>query len=244
MNTAMILCAGFGARMKDYTRDIPKPMLPVSGKPMLEYSIRHLSGLGIKNIVINLHYLPDKITSYFEDGKKWGVKITYSHEDTPLGTAGAVKKAGDILSVTGNFLVLHGDVVCFEDYLEMLKFHESRPDAVGTIVLHQRDRSNSVVEMDGENRITRFIERPEKEVKDKKQNWVNSSLYCFSKEIFKYINSGGFCDFPGDVFPGMVKKGVLYGYPLTAYRCSVDSPQRYSSVQADSGKGLLKNEKL
>jgi len=233
MNTAMLLCAGFGTRMQALTREIPKPMLPVSGKPILEYTIGHLSKLGIHNIVINLHYLSEKIVSYFGDGKKFNVHIDYIYENEPLGTAGAVKNAEKYLISAGSFLVLYGDVVANENYSKVSEFNESRSDAVATIVLHERNKSNSVVEMDKERKIIRFIERPAEEVKDKKQNWVNSGLYCFKKNILEYILAGVYSDFPKNIFPKLVSEGSLYGYPLSGYRCAVDSPERYQSLKED-----------
>jgi len=236
MNTAMILCAGFGTRMEGLTKDLPKPMLPIDGKPLLAYTIEHLSKLGFNNIIINLHYMPKKITDYFGDGKKFGVNIRYSYEDKPFGTAGAVKKVEAILKNEQNFLVLYGDIICKENYCELMNFHRSKKDAVATIVLHERDRSNSVVEMDNDNKIYRFVERPTIPVIDKKQNWVNSGLYCFKTEILKHIPEKGFCDFPKDIFPGLVLSGSLYGYPLTSYRCAVDSPERYRSIKKEDLK--------
>lgn len=238
MTSAMILCAGFGTRLKEYTKNTPKPMLKLSGKPMLEYTISHLSGLGIKNIVINLHYLAEQITSYFGDGEKWGVKISYSYEEEPLGTAGAVKKVENILGQSENFFVLYGDVFCTENYAEMLNFHISNKEGLASIVLHERTSSNSVVEMDANRLITRFIERPQSEVKDKRQNWVNSGLYCFNKEILEYIPENIEYDFPKEVFQELVSQKKLYGYPLSGYRCAVDSPERYLKLQEDLINGV------
>ncbi|MFH1222823.1 MAG: nucleotidyltransferase family protein [Pseudomonadota bacterium] len=232
MNTAMILCAGFGKRMESFTKDTPKPMLPIMNKPILEHTIRHLAELGFTNIVINLHYLPEQITEYFRDGKDFGVNIHYSYENEPLGTAGAVKKVESILKNEKGFLVLYGDVVCNENYYNLLQFHRSKKNAIATIVLHERKSSNSVVEMDSDNKIIRFIERPKDPVTDKKQDWVNSGLYCFRSDILNYIPQGVYCDFPKDVFPKLVEQGNIYGYPLTAYRCAIDSPERYAEAEA------------
>jgi len=235
----MILCAGFGTRMQDFTRDLPKPMLPIAGRPILEYTVSHLARLGITDIVINLHYLPEKITAYFGDGLAWGVNISYSREDKPLGTAGAVKKVEGILGEFEDFLVLYGDIVCCQNYNKLYEFHKSKSRPVASIILHERNKSNSVVEMNGENKIVRFIERPEREIADKKQNWVNSGLYCFNKSILDYIPRDEFCDFPKDIFSTLVFEEKLYGYPLEGYRCAIDSPDRYEKAQTDFSKGLF-----
>ena len=227
----MILCAGLGTRLQELTKDTPKPMLPINGKPILEYTIEHLSGLGIKRLIVNLHYLPEKITSYFGNGNKWGVSIDYSYEKEPLGTAGALKKVSSMIK--DDVLLLYGDVICNEDYNALFDFHKSRPGSVASIVLHERKLSNSVVEMDKDQLITRFIERPEKEVADKKQDWVNSGLYCFSKKILEFIPEKVYCDFPKDIFPALVEKKLIYGYPLKGYRKAIDSIERYKEIQED-----------
>ncbi|MCP4130490.1 MAG: nucleotidyltransferase family protein [bacterium] len=236
MNTAMILCAGFGTRMKDYTKETPKVMLPIDGKPILEYTINHLAKLGINNIIINLHYFPDQITSYFSDGKKFGVNITYSYEEEPLGTAGAIKKVEKSLTGEDDFLLLYGDIVCNQDYYKLYEFHRTNPGAIATIILHERNKSNSIVEMDINNKITRFIERPDYEVTDKKQNWVNSGLYCLNRKILDIIPENRFYDFPRNIFTKIYSEGSLFGYPLNGYRCAIDSPERYSKVQNDFSK--------
>lgn len=235
MTFAMILCAGFGTRLGDLTKDTPKPMLKLGGKPILEHTILHLKKMGVVNIMINLHYLSDKITSYFEDGKKFGVNIKYSYEDSPLGTAGAVKNVEEFFATTDNFLIIYGDIISTQNYNDLLDFHLTKKNAVGTIILHERDKSNSIVEMDSEGKITKFIERPteEKQFEQKTQNWVNSGLYCFNKKIFDYIKPNIFCDFPKDIFAKLVDERKLYGYPLTGYRCAIDSEEKYNSAQKD-----------
>lgn len=239
MNTAMILCAGYGTRLKKFTKEIPKPMIRLSGKPLLEYTIEHLSKYGINNIIINLHFLADEIMSYFKDGNKWGVEIVYSFEKTLLGTAGAVKNVENHLKGIDDFLVLYGDVICNENYKDFIKFHRSKRDAVASIIMHKRNRSNSIVEINDENKITKFIERPEQETGNKKQNWVNSGLYSFNKKILKYIPAKQVCDFPRDIFPVLVSEGCLYGYELKSYRCSIDTPERYEKAQNDIIKKIF-----
>jgi len=239
MNTAMVLCAGYGTRLKQYTQNTPKPMLLLGGKPLLEYTIEHLSGYGIDNIIINLNYLADQITSYFSDGSRWGVNISYSYEESLLGTAGAVKKVEDLLQ-DDDFLVIYGDVISNQDYGDFIDFHKSKKDAVASIIVHKRAGSNSLVEMDRQHRITEFVERPESSRNDPDKNWVNSGLYGFNIKILDYIPQGIFCDFPRDIFPELVAEGSIFGYKLKGYRCSVDSPERYEKVQDDLAKGVLK----
>lgn len=239
MTSAMILCAGFGTRLNELTKDTPKPMLEVGGKPILEHTINNLKKAGVKDIIINLHYLHEKITDYFADGSKLGVKITYSYEEHPLGTAGAVKNVESLLCNEDHFLVIYGDIFTNLDFKEFIDFHASKADAVGSIIVHERDKSNSIVEMDENNRIIKFIERPdEAELLKKKQNWVNSSIYCFNKSIFDYIPPEK-SDFPKDIFSILVNEKKLYAFPLKGYRCAVDSQERYFMLKSNYKDGAI-----
>lgn len=242
MSSAVILCAGYGTRLKEHTKQTPKPMLLLSGKPILEYTIRHLAKLDINNIFINLHYRGNQIKSYFKDGNKWGVNISYRWEKTILGTAGAVKNMEDYLKDLDIFLVLYGDVICNEDYRKFIGFHRSKRGAAASIIIHKRQKSNSIVKIDRTNMITDFIERPDQqEDTDGVSYWVNSGLYVFDKKILEYIPSGQYCDFPRDIFPKLVSEKCIYGYPLKNYRCSIDSPDRYKQAQNDLGKKYFIN---
>lgn len=238
MTQAMILCAGFGTRMGEYTENLPKPMLPIGNKPILEHTINHLKKFGITEITINIHYLHEKITSYFKDGKNLDVKINYIYEEEPSGTAGAVKKAESILSKSEDFLALYGDIVTNQNYADLIEFHKYK-SPIASIIIHKRNQSNSIVEVDNNNKIITFIERPKNpESIIKTQNWVNSGLYCFNKKVFEYIPKNTFYDFPKDVFQNIINIESLYGLPLTGYRCAIDSPERYNTAQSDYYNGF------
>lgn len=245
MTYAMILCAGFGTRLNELTKDTPKPMLKIAGKPMLEYTIRHLKSFGINKIIINLHYLSEQITSYFGNGEKFGVEITYSYEDQPLGTSGAIKKVETLLTKSEEFFVIYGDILSNLNYSDFINFHQSKQDlknekALASIIVHERNKSNSIVEIDQSNKITKFIERPsEEQLKLKTQNWVNSGIYCFDKKILELIPEG-FSDFPKDIFPKIMSLKSLYALPLSGYRCAVDSVERYSMLKLDYENGKIK----
>ena len=232
MTRAMILCAGFGTRMEGLTANFPKPMLPLGERPLLEYTIANLKRVGIIEIGINLHYLADKITDYFGDGNKFGVKITYTYEDAPSGTAGGVKKLQGFLSQSENFLVLYGDVLTTQNFSTIRKFHIEK-NGKATILLHRRKKSNSIVKLDNDGRIIDFLERPSEPTHVEEESWVNSGIYCFSPGIFKFIPENSFCDFPRDIFPLLIEQRNLYGLPLNGYRCAIDTPDRYLLAQQD-----------
>jgi len=237
---AMVLCAGFGTRLGDLTREIPKPMLPLQGRPILEYIIANLRAHGFGDIAVNLHFLPEVVRGHFGDGSKMGVSISYSDEERLLGTAGGLKKMEAFLSGSDPFLAHYGDIVTDQDFSAMLAFHRQR-GALATLLLHQRAKSNSVVTLDDESRIVGFLERPSEEARrGATSNWVNSGICLCSPEIFKHIASGVPSDLPRDIFTKLVPKGRLFGFPLSGYRCAIDSTERLAEARAAIAEGRCK----
>jgi len=223
---AMVLSAGFGTRMGDLTRDIPKPMLQLRDRPILEWILRHLRAHGFDEVALNLHFRPELIRGHFGDGAALGLKLAYSHEPELLGTAGGVKKMEAFLSQSDPFLVQYGDVVTTQDFSAMLRFHREK-NALATLLLHQRAKSNSVVTLDPGHRIIGFLERPSDDARrGVVSQWVNSGICLCSPEVLERIPSGPVCDLPRDIFPKLLSTERLFGFPLTGYRCAIDSPQR------------------
>src|SRR6266478_244793 len=152
---AFILAAGLGTRLRSLGLDLPKVMVPVGGKPLLEHHVELFKRQGIHELIVNLHYLPEKITSYFGDGSKFGVRITYSPEPELLGTAGAVKKMErDLLE--GTFLVFYGDNLVRVEFAPLIEFHRTR-GALATVVLFEslEPWTGGVVETDSNGRVLR-----------------------------------------------------------------------------------------
>jgi len=227
----MVLCAGYGTRLGNLTDATPKAMLLIEGKPILEYILSNLSFYGFREIVINLHFMPELIRSYFRDGSDWGIELQYSYEPVLLGTAGAIKKMESFLAQDETFLLHYGDIITDQNFSEMMSFHDKKK-AIGTLLLHKRLKSNSIVEMDETGKIALFLERPQSDNHPARQrSWVNSGVSIFDREIFRCIPSESFCDLPRDIFPGIIETGRLFGYPLSSYRCAVDSPERYKEAQ-------------
>jgi len=133
---AIILCAGRGERLRPLTDTIPKPMIPINNKPVLEYIINLLKKNGIKDIAINTSHLPEKIREYFGDGKKFGVKITYSFEPEMLGTSGALNNFRHFFNTNEPFLVFYGDNITNIDLKKMLEFHKQK-NAIATLALRK-----------------------------------------------------------------------------------------------------------
>ena len=236
---AMILCAGFGSRLGSLTKNIPKPLLPIEGKPILAYIINNIVLHGYDNIVINLHYKAGMIENYFGDGRNFGARIRYSFEEKLLGTAGGVKKMEAFFKEEENFLVHYGDVVTNQDYLNMFKFHQSKK-SLATLLLHRRKKSNSIVDMDKDNKIIQFIERPTNYSGDMGTGiWVNSGVYLCNRDILGLIPEDAACDFPRDIFQKYVSQKPFYGYPLEGTRIAIDSQERLKEAQTAVKNGLL-----
>ena len=157
---AIIMAGGKGTRLMPLTNSIPKPMVNIIDKPVLEYVINLCKNHGITEIGITLGYLPDAIVDYFGDGKKFGVNITYFFEDEPLGTAGGVKNAEGYLGE--DFVVLSGDAYSEIDLTRAIEFHKQK-ESLFTIVAtpHPNPVGYGIIELDFENRIKKFVEKPQ-----------------------------------------------------------------------------------
>jgi len=238
MMRAMVLCAGYGVRLGEHTRETPKPMLPLGGRPLLEHILRHLVRHGFDEIALNLHFLPETVRGHFGDGSRCGCRLTYSDEPELLGTAGGVRKMAAFLR-DGDFLVHYGDVVTDQDFSAMLRFHQEHR-ALATLLVHQRVRSNSVVVLDEDRRVTAFLERPtEKERLGVRSSWVFSGVTICDPEVLDLLPPAVPCDLPRDVFPGLVATGRLFGFGLTGYRCAVDSPERLAEARRAAEQGVF-----
>lgn len=223
---AMVLCAGFGTRLGELTREIPKPMLDVAGRPLLEYILANLARHGFTEVVVNLHFLPEVIRGYFADGSRWGVCLAYSDEPELLGTAGGVKKVEAFFRDEREFLVHYGDIITDQDFSAMLTFHR-RQNALATLLVHERAKSNSVVVVDEDSRITNFLERPREEERvGVTSRLVNSGIWLCSQEVLDAIPEGRPADLPRDILPKLIGSRRLFVFPLSGYRCAIDSPER------------------
>jgi len=244
---AIILAAGKGERLKDITQTLPKPMIEFRGKPILQHNIELCKKYGIEDIYINIHHLPEKITNYFGDGKKFGVSIKYSYETELLGTAGAVKKIAKeflniqklqdsnipLLQSSDPFFVIYGDN--FSNYdLNLLIEKQQETNSSCVIGFHYReDTSHSgVAEFDKDGRILRFIEKPKQGESD--SHWVNAGVYLLNSSTLDLI-SDGFFDFGKDVFPLMLGKNIpMYGICSHSEVKAFDNLEMYNNNLKDN----------
>jgi mannose-1-phosphate guanylyltransferase len=228
---AIILVGGEGTRLRPLTYSVVKPMVPVANRPFIEHVIRKLAMHGIDEIVLAMGYKPDSIYAYFKDGRGLDVKLTYSLEEKPLGTAGAIKNAGG--HVDSTFFVLNGDCFSDIDYSAMLGQHVSNK-AMATIALtHVDDPTRfGVVETDAGGRVLRFIEKPAWE--DVSSHWINAGVYILEPEVLDYIPDDKFYMIEKGVFPGMLERGdPFYAYHNHAYWIDMGTPEQYHRVNSD-----------
>ncbi len=226
---AIVLCAGYGTRLGSLTREVPKPMLGIGDSPLLEHTLRHIAEHGFREMVVNLHFQAEQISSYFGDGSRFGIRLHYVYEPELLGTAGAVKNIASFLRGSEPFLVHYGDILTNQDFTAMLAHHRERR-ALATLLLHQRQKSNSVVHLDYQGRVLAFWERPSEVPLEISKPYVFSGVCLCEPEFIDRIPEGP-CDLPRDLFSQMAAGAPIYGYALTGYRCAIDSPQRLEEAR-------------
>ena len=219
---AVILAAGIGSRLGEITRQLPKPMIEVNGKPILAHNIDLCRNAGIHEICINLHHLPNVIKDYFGDGSDFGVDITYNYEPSLLGTAGALLPFQDILKHDPFFVIYGDNYICF-DLLDLKLFNEKMKSDISILFHWRSDISNSgIAKFDSKGRVTKFIEKSTKT--NSSDCWVNAGVYHIQRsEIFNLINEKD--DFGFNVFPTLLSKGYsLYGLKTEADLIAIDMP--------------------
>ncbi|MDH7475743.1 MAG: nucleotidyltransferase family protein [Anaerolineae bacterium] len=227
----MILAAGRGTRLRPLTERIPKCMVPVGGKPILEHTIEWLQRYGVTDLVINLCHLPDVVMNHFGDGSRWGVQITYSLEKEPLGTAGGVRNVAWFFE--GPFFVWYGDNLSTCRLDRLYAFHKTK-GGVATIALHYRENptASGIVGLDENDRITRFLEKPRPD--QIFSHWVNAGIFLLEPTVLKAIPVDGAPDFGRDIFTALLAAGQrLYGYRMSANEDLwwIDTPEDLRRVQ-------------
>lgn len=237
---AVLMAGGSGTRLRPLTCDFPKPMVPILNRPIAEHIINLLKRHQITEVIATLHYLPDVMRDYFQDGSDFGVQMTYAvEEDQPLGTAGCVKNIAELLDET--FLVISGDSITDFDLSAAIEFHKQQKSKA-TIVLTRVPNpiEFGVVITDKENRIRRFLEKPSSS--EIFSDTVNTGTYILEPEVLEYLPENQESDFSKELFPLLLEKGEpIYGYIASGYWCDVGHLDAYRESQYD---GLHRQVKL
>jgi len=229
---AIILAGGFGTRIQPLTNSLPKPMLPILNRPMMEHIIIKLRDeLGIKQMAVLLYFKPEVIKSYFGDGSSLGVELTYIQPDDDYGTAGAVAFAREFLDET--FIIASGDLVTDFDFKKIEKFHKDKKSKLTITLTSVEDPLQfGVVIANEDDRIVKFLEKP---------SWgevfsdtINTGIYMIEPDILEYIPHGENFDFAKDLFPKLMGDDIpLWGCSIDGYWRDVGNPQSYKEVYDD-----------
>lgn len=245
----LILAGGKGTRLGKMTESIPKPLIPINGKPVIEYQIELLRKNNLRDITILINHLGDKIKKYFGDGKKWGVHIDYFEETLPLGTAGGIKEMEK--QFDEDFLVLYGDLLINVDLKRIIKQHKKNKlqskNCIGTLIVHPNNHpyDSDLVEIDGQMKILNFLSKPHPENLIYR-NIVNAAVYVLSPSICDYIPKGITSDFGKDIFPLIIKdkKHSLYAYNSPEYLKDMGTPERLLQADAEVKNGTYQKSVL
>jgi NDP-sugar pyrophosphorylase family protein len=228
---AVILVGGPGTRLQPLTYTLPKSLVPVLNRPVMEHMIAYLRQFGVEDIILTLNYLPDAIRSHFGDGRDFGVRLAYCLEKDPLGTAGAVKNASEYLD--GTFIVLNGDVFTEMDLADMFSFH-IRKKASATIALTRVDNPSAfgVVETDRNEQVQRFIEKPPPGTET--TNLINAGTYILEPQVLDYIPMNQHYMFEKGLFPGLLESAEpVFGYSYRGYWLDMGTLAQYFSLNLD-----------
>jgi len=227
---AVLLCGGEGVRLRPLTCDIPKPMLPVLGKPLLEYTLRHLASHGFRDAAVTLGYLPEKIMEVFQSGSRTGVTLEYFPETKPLGTAGSVRNA--LHGFTGTFLVISGDALTDVDLKAAWDFHQACGARFTCVLKKVTEPSRfGVAVTDARGQIQRFQEKPD--FCESVSFRANTGIYIADSSILEQIPEDEAFDFAKDLFPKLVEEGSLWGWEASGYWSDIGDVRTYLQAQED-----------
>jgi NDP-sugar pyrophosphorylase family protein len=222
---AVILAGGKGVRLAPLTEVIPKPLVPIGGKPILEVVIRHLRHHGFTHITLAVGYMADLIRAYFGDGAKFGVRIDYSFEAAPLGTAGPL---AFINGLTETFLVMNADVLTNINYEELLRYHLAQ-GGVATIAAYEREVKIDlgVIITDGDRRVKDYVEKPTT------THLVSMGVYIFEPQVLEFIRGHDYLDFP-DLVKLLLQAGLPVNfYPFTGYWLDIGRHEDYAQASEE-----------
>lgn len=234
---AMIMAAGVGSRLDPLTKSVPKPLVPVANRPVMDILVDNLKSIGVKDIVSNTHYLAEKIINRYEN-INFGVKFKFIKEDTLSGTAGGLKKCQFFFDKGDEFLVLSADGLSNADLQKGIDMHR-KSGAIATIgikeIPHEEVSHFGVVVTDETGYITEFQEKPSLE--EAKSNFINTGIYVFDYRIFDYIPENTFYDFAKNVFPNLLKDHEINTFVIDNYWTDIGTLEQYQQSTQDLFEG-------
>jgi mannose-1-phosphate guanylyltransferase len=249
---AMILAAGLGTRLRPLTYGMPKPMVPVLNRPVMEHIVRLLARNGFSEAIANLHWFPESIEGHFGDGSELGIELSYSREEQLLGTSGGVRNVAEFLG--DSFLIISGDALTDIDLVAMREFHESH-DGIATLAAKRVDDTSQfgVAITGADGRIQGFQEKPDPA--EALSDLANCGIYMFRKEIFDFFpapgaakfagpdDPPGFADWATDVFPALLEADVpFYSHEIEAYWNDIGNLDELRQGNLDALHGAVEVE--
>lgn len=225
---AVVLAGGKGRRLEPYTRIIPKPLMPIGEKPILEIILRQMRRAGIREVTLTVGYLADLMRLFFQDGSRLGLKIEYVQEKKPLGTSGPL---ANVEGLDDTFLVTNGDVLTTLDFADLIAFHKAQ-GSIATIATHKRkvEINLGVVELDKDSQVQNYHEKPSIEY------LVSMGVYVFEPRILDYIPKDEYLDFPDLVLKLVAAGEKVSGYVFRGYWEDLGNPADYDRASADFEK--------
>ena len=237
----IIMAGGKGSRITSIANDIPKPMIPICGRPILEHQINCLKKNGLTDITIVVGYLGKHIKDYFGDGGNFGCNISYFSETKPLGTAGALYKINNLPS---DFILLNGDIIFDIDFSRMISFHHEKK-AWATIAVHPNDHpfDSALIASNDNNQVTGWLNKEDERLYYK--NIVNAGIHILSTEFLENCpQTNNKIDLDRDMLKPTIQTGKIFAYQTPEYIKDMGTPERYAQVSADIENGIVASRNL
>ena len=228
LTRAVVLCGGRGVQLRPFTYELPKPMVPVKGRPLLEHVIERLRDQGIRDIILTIDYLGDKIATHFGDGGKFGVKIQYAKANRPVGTAGSLRLVKELIG-DQPFLVVYGDVLAKIDYQELIDFHTEHKKLVTLAVTSVADPSAlGAVSLCGA-KVVAFTEKPK--AGPTTSRLISAGIFVVNPEVIGRIPANEkLISLEKDIFPKLIDDGQIDGFVFDAPWYDVSTSDSYERV--------------
>jgi histidinol-phosphate phosphatase family protein len=236
----IIMAGGKGTRIASVASDIPKPMIPVCGKPILEHQINCLKKNNLTDITLVIGHLGRHIQDYFGNGSRFGCEISYFTETEPLGTAGALYK----LNLSGDFILLNGDVIFDLDFSRMIDFHNDKK-ALATLAVHPNSHpfDSSLIICNSDSQVTRWLSKEDERVYYKNQ--VNAGIHILSAELLKIcLQQKEKVDLDRDILKPSIQSNQIYAYATPEYIKDMGTPERFAQVASDIENGIVRQKCL
>lgn len=235
---AMIMAAGVGSRLDPLTKAVPKPLVPIANRPVMDILFENLASIGVKNVVANTYYLADQIIDRYKNNN-FGINFKYIKEETLSGTAGGLKKCQFFFNEGDDFIVLSADGLSNADLKQGIEIHK-KSGAIATIGIKQIPLEEvahfGVVVTDKDGYITEFQEKPS--IEEAKSSFINTGIYIFNYKIFDYIPADTFYDFAKNVFPELLKIRSINTFEISEYWTDIGTLEQYEQSTQDLFNGL------